>query len=188
MSDNYTLGVWIWFPRTEAFPEHIWVRRGALLIFPGNTLMRYSVMSGGVSQYSIVRIFNIQKKRVGGACNNHQDTFFLTNTMFWLQKSNSANKAYCRQGYLSAIFIYILSCFYCQTPTPTQHSTTVGFDMKMTGERTEIPLPAHLFIILSNSSLRPRARSWLYFLPMQQNHVNLITKPRQPCNITTSTL
>ena len=43
-------------------------------------------------------------------------------------------------------------------------------------------------ILLSNSSLRPRTRSWLYFPPMQQNHVNLITKPRQPCNITTSTL
>ena len=42
--------------------------------------------------------------------------------------------------------------------------------------------------ILSNSSLRPRTRSWLYFPPMQQNHVNPLTKPRQPCNITTSTL
>ena len=41
---------------------------------------------------------------------------------------------------------------------------------------------------LSNSSLRPRTRSWLYFPPTQQNHVNPLTKPRQPCNITTSTL
>ena len=141
MSDNYTLGVWIWFPRTEAFPEHIWVRRGALLIFPGNTLMRYSVMSGGVSQYSIFRIFNIQKKRVGGACNNHQDTFFLTNTMFWLQKSNSANKAYCRQGYLSAIFIYILSCFYCQNPNPntTQHNGWVWHENNCANHPTTPP-------------------------------------------------
>ena len=28
---------------------------------------------------------------------------------------------------------------------------------------------------LSNSSLRPRTRNWLYFPPMQQNHVNLAT-------------
>ena len=41
--------------------------------------------------------------------------------------------------------------------------------------------------LLSNSSLRPRTRSWLYFPPMQQNHVNPLTKPCQPINKTTST-
>ena len=41
--------------------------------------------------------------------------------------------------------------------------------------------------LLSNSSLRPRTRSWLYFPPTQQNHVNPLTKPRQPINKTTST-
>ena len=99
------------------------------------------------------------------------------------------------QGFKESMIDFIFNITVCVLPnfeysfhvfcsSPPQHSGLHGWKFVRNNHISCITLTTPF---LSNSSLRPRTRSWLYFCSFAHLPGNLCTSPRQPLHISPAT-